>query len=167
MAENNWRYKQSWMGTNIEYVSKNIRYAINADIPRLLEMGADFFASSGYAEFGDYDLTDTTECFQNLIANKTLLTDGKHGALGFVIYPLYMSKKALFAQELFYYVAPEKRGSRLALDLLNCFETVAKQRQASAVSMISLDHGDFKDKTARLYQRLNYKLKEQIFLKSL
>lgn len=147
-----------------------IRFATYDDIPQLLRMGKNFHAVSGYAEFGDYEPEPTAVLLINMIDRKEVLidTEGKYGMLGWVTVPFYMMQSKHMCTELFWWVEPEKRGSALAIRMLHCFMKTAKQRQASAVCMITLDGdataGVDAQKTAQLYQRLNFKPKETTYV---
>lgn len=144
-----------------------LRFATPDDIPQFMEWAVDFFESSGYGEYGDFDPDAMRQTFKNLISDECLITDNEGGMLGFVIYPMYFSSNLLVACELFWYVEPDKRGNGIAQRMLNYFEEVARQRQARAVTMIALDHGDHGPRTAQLYERLGYSLKEQSYIKRL
>ena len=70
------------------------------------------------------------------------------------------------AVEIAWYVDPEHRGSRKALQMLEMYEQWAKEHDAVCVNLVNLDvlRGD---KIAKLYSRMGYKLVENTFTKEL
>ena len=143
-----------------------IRLASSEDIPQLLRMGRNFFDVSGYADYMEFNIDDSKELLTTLIDFGTLLTDGKYCMLGFVIFPAFMCNKTLIAQELFWWVDEEKRGSGLANDLLLKAESLAKGNGANIMAMLSLEELNGK-KVNSLYLKSGYKRKEQTFMRAL
>ena len=70
------------------------------------------------------------------------------------------------AVEIAWYVDPEHRGSKRALQMLEMYEQWAKEHDAVCVNLVNLDvlRGD---KVAKLYNRMGYKLVENTFTKEL
>lgn len=143
-----------------------IRLAEEKDIPVLLRMGKEFFDASGYDKETDFNKKDTTEIFMQLIEAGTMLTDGEGGAIGFVVFSMFMNKSYLVAQELFWWVDKDKRSSKLGLNLLKGAEEIAKELGARSMLMISLEELNG-DKVNRLYKSLGYKRRETTFMRSL
>ena len=135
------------MGTN------SVRLAAASDIDRCLEMGRQFFAESGYADFGEYNEELTGQVIGSCIDNQTLLiADG--GMIGFVLFPIYVTGTPA-AQELFWWVDHDKRGTRLGLDLLRTAEAQAKKLGAEVMIMLCLDRLSG-GRVGKLYERLGY-----------
>lgn len=72
----------------------------------------------------------------------------------------------LIAQEVMYWVEPEYRRGRHALELLNAFEFWAK-KVGCAYTMMSLVETEQADKVAKLYERRGYKARERGYLRSI
>jgi len=70
------------------------------------------------------------------------------------------------AAEQFWYVLPEARGTKASLRLFDMFEEEAKARRCSRILMLRLE-GEFADILSRLYERRDYKMAEQTFVKEI
>lgn len=70
------------------------------------------------------------------------------------------------AVEIVWYVTPEHRGSKKALQMLEHYEQWAKEQGAVCVNLVNLEilRGD---RVAKLYKRLGYHLVENTFMKGL
>lgn len=143
-----------------------IRLATLEDMPQLLRMGESFYLESGYQDMIEFNQPDVRDMLEQLINMGTLVTNGDSAMLGFVIFPMFLNKKSLMAQELFWWVDKGKRGSSDGIKLLNRAEEIAKQSGASIMNMLSLnDSGG--DKVNALYERKGYTRKEQSYMRVL
>lgn len=143
-----------------------IRLAENTDISNLLRMGEKFHIVSGYEKLGTYDIETTKDMFEKLIKNKTLLTDGKNGMIGFVVFPLFFNNNILTSQELFWWVDEGFRHTKLGVNLLVNAEKQAKILGANSLIMLSIDSLNGK-RMSKLYESLGYIKTEQTFMRSL
>jgi ribosomal protein S18 acetylase RimI-like enzyme len=143
-----------------------IRLAKKDEMQNLLRMGESFFHASGYGAITEFNRRDTEKLIVNLIELGTLLTDGKNGMIGFVIYPLFMNNSTLMSQELFWWVDEDRRGSKVGLQLLRAAEEISKESGADVMNMLSLNELDG-EKVNSLYRRLGYKSKEQSYMRVL
>ena len=143
-----------------------IRLAIKSDIENLIRMSELFFNVSGYNEITSFNKEDSRELLSNLIDLGTLLTDGKHAMIGFVIFPLFMNKSTVISQELFWWVDKGSRGSKIGIELLKGAEKISKESGATVMNMLSLEDLNG-EKVNNLYQRLGYKRKEQSYMRVL
>ena len=75
------------------------------------------------------------------------------GILAGYIAPQFFTGVRL-AQELFWYVAPEHRGSFASLKMLDLFEEWAKEKKVFGITMVSLAKGS--DSVPRLYAKRGY-----------
>lgn len=143
-----------------------IRPAVSGDMPELLRMGELFFNASGYNEMTDINLNDVELLLRKLIDAGTLITDGKGGMIGFVIFPLFMNASYLVSQELFWWVDEEQRKSGLGIDLLSQAENLSKELGAKQMIMLSLKklHGD---RISKLYNSRGYQERENSFMRAL
>lgn len=72
--------------------------------------------------------------------------------------------RELMAQEVVYWIEPEHRGGRLALELLEAFEFWAKKVGCKYLNLSALETEHI-DKVSKLYNRRGYDLSERAFLK--
>lgn len=134
----------------------------------LLLPGARSFFSEGriMGELNEKSFVDgILACIRNGIG--LFLVYGEppfEGAIGGVIYPDFPTGD-LIASELFWYVMPESRGVA-GVRLLKEFEKEARIRGAKRLTMMHLD-GPRTAGIARLYERLGYCQREQIYAKVL
>lgn len=143
-----------------------IRLATQEDMPELLRMGELFFNASGYAEMTAINLSDTEVLLDKLIEAGTLLTDGKGGMIGFVIFPLFMNASYFVAQELFWWVDEDQRKSGLGIELLSKAEELSKEYGANQMIMLSLKKLDG-DRVSKLYKSRGYQERENTFMRAL
>lgn len=144
-----------------------IREARNADIPRIVEMGARSLREGPYRDLVGDNPQQTAALAISVIQNQNakLLVDEQDGELAgllaFVIFPHYFSQEPT-AGEVMWYVEPEKRQSLIAVCLLRAAERLA--REMGAVRM------QFTAPTAevgRAYEALGYKPIEVNYQKAL
>lgn len=129
-----------------------IRLAQASDEEALLEMGKTMHAESRFAHFPlqedklrqvvSVSLQDPKgHCI--LVAESA--TAGLVGMLGGYVLPLFFTD-ALIAQDKFFYVLPEHRGSSAAVKLLMAFERWAKNRQVAEIDInmsVDIDRARF------------------------
>ena len=143
-----------------------IRLATKEDLPMLLRMGELFFNASGYSDITSFNKSDTKELLTTLIDLETLVTDGKSGMLGFVMFPIFMNKKTIMSQELFWWVDEDARGTSTGIKLLKAAEQISKDNGATVMNMLSLEDLEG-EKVNKMYSRLGYKRKEQSYMRIL
>lgn len=143
-----------------------IRLAEENDLPILLRMGKAFFDASGYNKETEFNELDTREMLKKLIEAGSLLTDGKSGMIGFLVFPIFMNNSHLIAQELFWWVDEDKRKTKLGLNLLQAAEKAAKDQGASSMLMLSLNDLNG-EKVNNLYKSLGYSARETTYMRSL
>ena len=70
------------------------------------------------------------------------------------------------ASEIAWYVDPEHRGSRMAVKMLDYFESWAEDQGAVCANLMNLDVLNA-DKVAKMYNKRGYRLAENTFVKEL
>lgn len=146
-----------------------VREATLEDMPRILELGREFFAESGYKGIIEYDEDSARTTFEGLIASETavilLMEMGGLivGGAGAMVAPFYMNANQLVGQEFFWFVSEDFRGTRQALDLFNCLEAWSRSVGAEFFVMIALRENF--DKVSKLYERKGYIKTETNFIK--
>jgi GNAT superfamily N-acetyltransferase len=122
-------------------------------------------------KFVKVDIDHATKVYKKLITDNMgamiILTDESGsidkmvGGLGCVKGP-DLHYPRITAVETFWYVTPEHRGS--GLKLIKAFEAWAKRNNCDACAMIHLADS-FENRLPNLYNRLDYELVEQHFVK--
>jgi GNAT superfamily N-acetyltransferase len=123
-----------------------------------------FFEASGYGAISTYRPDDL---LRTLEAAQIVLVDDQHrGLVAAVVFPSFFDGQTLLAQELFWWVAPEHRGSGVAIELLEATELAARQKGCKALLMLCLD-GLGADRVARIYERRGYAPTERTYMRKL
>jgi hypothetical protein len=146
-----------------------VRRAIAADLPAILKMSAQFVPSLGIGV--EYDEVSASQTFANLLSQETsvlLVAEGDEvcGMLGGLIYPHFFNTSRLIAQELFWWVDPEARGTRAGLLLWQGFEDWARGQGAHNVSMIAIAQMDC-ERIGRMYEKRGYRPMESSYVRTL
>ena len=147
-----------------------VRRAETADVPSCLDMTARFHAASPISGVAPFDRDGMAVTLRGMIANPRAgiwlaLLDGKPvGIAGALLYPLYFNPAYEVAQELFWWLNPDARGSGAGEKLFQTLQTWAKDNGASAVFMIALAD-DRVDKMDRFYKRAGYQPMERTYMK--
>lgn len=142
-----------------------IRPATRADIPEIVDLGVRHLRDSHYAEFVEPDrahmaafarMLIEAPCALLLVAEK----DGRIiGTIGMMATPHPYSGQPVLS-EMFWYVAPEARGS--GVRLLRAAETWGREIGARHIIMIAPD-----SRVSSFFQRLGYARLEEQFIKAL
>jgi GNAT superfamily N-acetyltransferase len=144
-----------------------IRPAVEADLPRLLEMGRRFFDASGYSDITEYDPASTEASLRMLMEVGVLLVaerDEVIGCAGALVYPFYFNSGHLTGQELFWWVEPEHRG--VGMDLYHALEQAVKDKGAQSFSMIALDKLN-PERVGEMYRKVGYRPSDHSYIKRL
>lgn len=142
----------------------SIRLADTSDVPELLRMSREFYQASGYEDVGEFseDAMRAT-LSQLMVSGSLLITDG--AMIGFIVFPAFMTGTPV-AQELFWWVDPDKRQSGIGKMILEAAEDQAKAMGASHMMMLCLDDLD-PEKAANIYGKMGYKARERTFMRAL
>lgn len=136
------------------------------DLPDLIRIGRAFSAAANQPEVVDSDLEKT---LLNIASGGVLKVgdcDGVCGVIGALVYPHYWNASVLVAQELFWWVDEEYRGTSLGLKLLRSAERSCKAAGAHSLTMLCLDDLEGA-RVASFYRKCGYKPQEQTFVKVL
>lgn len=140
-----------------------IRLAVAADVPRLVEMGLRFRASSEYRRHVRENAAQMTSTATMLVERGGMLVSERAGAvvgmLGYILFPHFLSGETV-ASEVCWWVEPEYRGE--GLKLLRAAETHAKAAGAVHMHMIAPS-----DQVASIYQRCGYEFVEAAYQRTL
>jgi GNAT superfamily N-acetyltransferase len=147
-----------------------IRKATAQDIPACVEMGRLFHAESGVADLVPFDADSVRGVMEKLVdgGDGVLLVAELEGQLigmtSGIAYPHYFNQAKKAAQELFWWVLPEKRGGTAGVRLLTALEHWAKDVGASTLTMICLP---IDSPAESIYARTGYRPIERSFMKGL
>jgi hypothetical protein len=122
-----------------------IRRANSDDLDALMPMAERFYTSCPWAKIADYDPETARVGMASLLANENcglfvIDRDGHlFGAFGCVLTPVWLSTDFVVAQEVFWWVEPEARGTRESLELWIAADRWAEKSGAKAAVMIRLE----------------------------
>lgn len=148
-----------------------IRAATASDIPGLVLMGGEFFQHTGYTERGlKCDPFHLHRFLENAIADDNYAVmvadaDGQLvGCIGASAGATYFTPQ-LIASELFWWMDPQARNSRAALQLLKALEQWAMDKGCTLLAMV--DIALMTSNAPHIYQRKGYQLAERSWIKTL
>lgn len=134
-----------------------------ADLPRLVEMGKRFRASSSYRDFIPENTDAMVQTATKLISFGTVYVSQSgskvNGMIGFLLFDHPLSGEKT-ASEIFWWVEPEARGT--GLRLLNAMKRSAKASGAVKMQMIAPS-----PEVAAIYELLKFQKIETHYQKSL
>lgn len=146
----------------------DLRLATIDDFSEVTTLAQQFVKESPYKRFDKQYLVNSVYKFLDKPKNETicllLLDDTGHpvGFLAGMIYSTLFHPEKI-ATEIAWYVKPEFRKSRKALELMNAFEYWAEMNKCTRVCMSSLNDS----KVEKLYNRKGYEKIEESFMKEL
>lgn len=139
-----------------------IRDAVEADVPRLIEMGERFHRESSYGKHLAENHAQFEVLARKIVADGGVLVidDGDLvGMIGYFIFPHFLSAE-IIAGEVFWWIEPEHRGEGKAL--LKAAESKAKLAGAQKMQMIAPN-----PRVGKLYERSGYEFVESAYQKTL
>lgn len=149
-----------------------IREAEPNDLPAMLEMGRDFFDSSGSGSFTTFDessLATTMIALMSGVSGGSLLVAVVNeeivGMAAGVVFPFYANMATKIGQEIFWWVKPEFRKG-IGGSLMDELEAAAGRNGAKIFIGANLS-GEHDAAFARLYRRRGYSPGEQTHIRIL
>lgn len=149
-----------------------VREAKVSEVNECVKLLREFHKNSPMHNVSEYDEAHATEFLLNAIQESTMLVAVAEennvliGCVGAVLYPLYMNPKDTIVQELWWWLAPESRGSGAGKQLYTFIEDWAKNKNANLLFMIALED-ERAAKMEKLYIRTGFKPMERTFFKEL
>ena len=148
-----------------------IRHARITDMPRLMEMGREFYPKSGnLAKHVPMDEASVHDMFMRMMGgDKSILLVSEsggeiYGMIAAVVFPSYMNNGIKICQELFWWVDPDKRNGKESL--LDDLEEEAKAMGVNVIVVSSLD-SIRPDVMRRFFVRKGFQISEHTFVKGL
>jgi len=148
-----------------------IRPATKSDVPRLVEIGQEFFNMTELDNVTTYNLESVTNLLSNSIDDEssTVLVvelDGEIvGATGATIYPFYFNTDNRVAQEFFWYIAETHRGGLIGVKLFKALEMWALENGAQTMDMTAL--GVNQRSVGQFYEKQGYYRQETHYMRRL
>jgi GNAT superfamily N-acetyltransferase len=142
------------------------------DIEDYIGMCAKFHSKSTIKDYAVFDVESMQAFLLNALSNPDIAVfvckdDNKLiGITAGLVFPLYFNHNYKVAQELWWWLEPEARGSGAGDLMYKALESWAKEKEANAMFMIALE--DEKVETmAKLYKRKGFVGTERTFIKEL
>lgn len=152
-------------------LSLNLSLAQNTDLEEFVRLGKEFHKESPFYSLTDYSQQKMLQLFETAMISKhtqvlILLLKEENRSVGMLVgmvgSPVFSDD--LIASELAWFIEPEYRGSRKALQLVYAYEEWARRMGCKNVSMSLLTTLTDASKT---YERLGYTKTEISYLKAL
>lgn len=149
-----------------------IREATIDDVPELMRMTKNFYDNSHFPEFANYNKDTMIHLLIQMISDEgamMLVAEGDEGLVGtlaILIYPYYFNHEVFTAQELWWWVDEEVRGSSIGVKLLKESEKLLQEIGVSHFTMMSITSSSA-DKVNNMYEKMGYKLTEYSYIKEL
>lgn len=149
--------------------SRLIKDASQSDIPQIVELARKFHAVSGYENI-EFD----EETVENLLSASIeqglcpigVVDDKIVGFLAGLSYPAILNANVMVGTEIAWWVEPEFRGKKIAIQLLLRAEENARAKGLYCWSMMCLEKLNA-DGLENIYERLGYEKAERTYLRIL
>lgn len=149
-----------------------IRPATIDDVPRLIQMGRKFHEEALADKGLGYAPLDLIKYYITLMESPIAIflvadvEDKVVGSIGGMIVPWNMDFSQLILMEQWWWVDPDYRGGKVALDLEEGFIQWGKDNGANRIIMVSIIL-DKEETVKRYYKRRGYKYLETHFIKEI
>lgn len=146
-----------------------IRSATLADVQAVLDMSADFYASTPFKEWGPMDREQVESLVLGMIKDHILLVaevDGKViGMAGLLLIPFMFNPEVKHASEVVWYIDPSYESKGVGIALLKSMEEEARDRGAEIISMMALSTSP--PVASKAYKAMGYTETETMYSKKL
>ena len=146
-----------------------IRLANEGDFEKILDMSENFWENTIYKAPFDREHTKISVKMSFDHGLLSVFEKDDNNVVGFIAiikYPLLASASVLAATEMAWWVEPEHRNGRGAINLLLFSEQQAKLQGVKYLTMVSMESSN-PIISERIYQRLKYSKSETSFTKEL
>lgn len=144
-----------------------IREACPRDISAIVEMSRQFYATTSYAEWADFDAETVANLAESLMTNHVMLVadvDGKAaGMVGLFVAPHMFNVNVRAAYEVVWWVDPNAQGAGVGRALLAAIEPACIAKGAKAIQMVHLHSSP--PQAAAIYERMGFTHTESSFTK--
>lgn len=147
----------------------NIRLATPEDFHQILPMAEKFYNSTSFAKALPFDVPSILEFYIQMLQQgfvvvaETEVEGTLVGMLGALVHPFHLNTNHLVATEGMWWVEPEHQGRRVAGDMMDAMERMAKVAGCSLVVMAKLDTSP--EGLGRYYESRGYRPTETSYIK--
>lgn len=149
----------------------NVRMATESDAEEIAGLGRQFYEAGGLNRYlDDYSEQAVRDLIARTIAEPSACTivaeygDRIVGMAAAVSYNHFLSPTVIVAQELFWWIEPEYRGSGAGLKVMRALENWALSVGASVMVMVTL-HGLGHERLDKIYRQDGYSPLEYSYMK--
>lgn len=146
-----------------------IRPATREDVPRIVEMAEQFYATTPYPDFAPLDRNSaaglaiiTMEQFILLVVE---LEGRVCGMVSLSIEPFTFNTRCKVANEIAYWLDPEVRGMGVAVELMQAMEQACADKGVQVIRMAHLSTSP--PRAAQIYESMGYVHTDSHFMKVL
>ena len=154
----------------------NIRTGQPRDIPRLVELGEDFWEHTWHKHKGQAYSGETVAHLCEFLMHRgngngfiVVLTDDDDVVQGFGLVaftPFVFDINMKTATELAFYVVPEYRKGKEGIRLLKSMENISRNKGCAVITMVSMEHSNPRP-VEKLYESMGYERTETSYTKEL
>jgi GNAT superfamily N-acetyltransferase len=147
-----------------------VRDATANDLARYVDLAQEFHDASPMHGVAPFEPEGYSVFFLNAIDNPDIgiwlaeLNGAVIGIAGALIYPLYFSPTKKVAQELWWWLTPQARGTGAGGAMFKKIKEWSAQNNATAIFMIALED-ERAGKMEKLYRRAGFRPLERTFIK--
>lgn len=145
----------------------NVRVGTPEDFHQILPMAEKFYNSTSFSRVLPFDVPSILEFYIQMLNQGFVVVaevEGKLvGMLGALVHPFHLNINHLVATEGMWWVEPEHRGLRVAGDMMDMMERMAKTAGCSLVVMAKLDTSP--EGLGTYYESRGYKPTETSYIK--
>lgn len=145
-----------------------IRHAIAKDIPAIMDMVREFYATTDYAKFAPFD-EDTVQALAELITFQHIMivatddSDTPIGLLALMLSPFPYNRNILSCVEVAWWVKSEFRKSSFGVDMIRYADNIRKLRGATNFQLARLNTSP--EGLDSVYESLGFTFSEKYFSK--
>jgi len=149
-----------------------VRAAIAEDLPKYKDQARVFHAASPVHSAIDFDDDGYANFYLAALTNPDIgmwlaeSEDKVVGIAGALMYPIYFSPNTRVAQELWWWLTPDSRGTGAGAAMFAQIEQWAVEQKAQAIFMIALEDSRV-DSMVKVYGRAGYRPTERTFMKEM
>jgi GNAT superfamily N-acetyltransferase len=146
-----------------------VRQATIDDLDQYVKLMAEFHNASPMKNVAVFNEQKCRDFVSNSLENSDmlfLLGESEKGILGIascLLYPLYFADYKV-AQELWWWLTPDARGSGIGQEMFKKIENWAKEKNAQSLFMIALED-ERAGKMEKVYCRAGFRPLERTFIK--
>lgn len=143
------------------------RVATPEDFHQILPMAEKFYNSTSFSKVLPFDTPSILEFYIQMLQQGFVVLAEKDGELvgmlGALVHPFHLNINHLVATEGMWWVEPEHRGAKVAADLMDAMERMAKTAGCSLTVMAKLDTSP--EGLGTYYESRGYRATETSYVK--